>query len=671
MAQTVAWQVSLEGTTLDNPGTNPNNNGLTVHDFGPYYWPVILSDPDAFPESEGKANYIYKPVGPDYGGANLLMRYADWQDMKAKQDEALEAWGTDIYYAFVVTCTVENDENESDPGANEITLANLWLLKATRVDYGALTDDSVFLVEFVDNAYYADQCCFPWGGNFDLAFNLRQIASSFDTGGLNPAIAMLSSTDDTNYWYVQPTIEYYPGLNPNAPYDHPVSGYTAHWYWETGPGPPTEYTSGQRTNEESLYETDYFTGAGGIFSAVWDYTEANFSFSQLWDGNYPSGPLRVTDNIQLPYNGGYNACSWPGLPYKPAGIPQNIFWSGRNVWRAMHSTLINRLGCTMVRRHEEQYRWDCVLLGDDQDDVEDLESGAVGNLIYDSATIVNPLLTSKLKYQVVHHRQTRMAGDFEKDSEIGTCTRLSQPAEIVESDQSDDSDPILTRVIHSDMPGYWFGEENSTTAIPGTDGTTLQQSADDFAKHQDSMWSAPASIKTYIGAVDFKPGSQIKSVLFHDYGDGMFTTTIKYPGPPRNLRSGDKIVYEPQTWADTENFNSPKARKSYKLVPDLCQVVKLTSGTGSSNLYQAQVVSGSTEIDCWAYCDATVDHLVENSYYIGRFYGRHSDNKAIFYIQDLVGCSEQSIVTSVSGETEGGGTPMVTTQKIYVPDRFD
>jgi hypothetical protein len=656
MAQTITWQVKLQGTVLDNPGSSPNQAGVTVNKKGPYYWDVLLSDPEAFPLAAGRANSIYEPVGPDYGGACLLMAWSDVQDMQSKS-HLPDAWDTDLENAFSVICTVTNNEYTNDPGANSVTIANLWLLQATRVDYGELTDDSVYMVEFVDNAYFAQHAAnFLSVNNATnlLAMNMRRVTATWQSNSIYNDRSVYTPPDDPdqNWWYEFGTLyagggEYFSS-----------EGFTR-FEWETGTGPPDEYDLGYKSTPELAAEGIY-PNAGGIFSSVWDFNEGTYTFSdRIFHGYYPAYLPPIT-NIDLPYNGGKNASAWPGLPYFPKGAPQNVYWCGRNIWIAMHDLLINRLGCTMVRRHDQQYRWDCVLLGAEQEGLEDLEETSLPNLIYDTATIVNPLLTTG-QYQVVHHRQTRMAGDFTLDSEIGTCKRLSEPAEIVESDQGES---LLTRIIHSDMPGYWFGEGNTTSTIPGT-GVNLQDSADDFASHQDIMWRAQAGKKVYIGAMPFQPGSQVKAVYWHDYGDGMFTTVLQYPGPPRRLRGHDGRIEMEVTWADHENFGTPNARKGIKVIPDLCQVIKLTSGTGDDDLYAAQIISAPSPVDCWAHCQQTCDHLVSGSGYIGRFAGVHTDGKAIFEIQDIPGMSCTSIVTSVSG----GEGITVGTSKSYIPDR--
>ena len=132
-------------------------------------------------------------------------------------------------------------------------------------------------------------------------------------------------------------------------------------------------------------------------------------------------------------------------------------------------------------------------------------------------------------------------------------------------------------------------------------------------------------------------GSQVKVVLWRNYGQGTVTEIVKHPGLPKDIKPN---MHGPAEflWHERELLMHPElARRTVPNYPRIINVVKIDDGTSSdgtciddnANLTGAfpgkvrRYVGGSMSDmdDCWVYFPDGRVKAIQGDYYIGRLSG--------------------------------------------------
>lgn len=322
------------------------------------------------------------------------------------------------------------------------------------------------------------------------------------------------------------------------------------------PAPPTSSTDG--SDPQEFYAASL--NAGAVHS--WDSAAR-----AIWN-TLPSGLVNA----------------YPGLPFTPNGVPQNIRYNGVSAWRALHD-LLGRLNCTTAYDPQAD-RFAIVEQGAAQPGL------AAAQALYplsieDGDPLNNFGAQIPATIRVYFHRQAQ---------HFGTEDETPQNANWVDSGACESVDVGTGNA--SSLAGTVLGLFDDLPAIVDFNGNVTNQSAlNTRGAERAAKWTAAARSSasrryvTYQGiAPEFAPGSSVSAVWWRDVGDGMLTDVDLHPGPPVppwERSSGD---YHKRP---SENFEPPDfARHTFPVYPRNMQLVQVSNNSkDASGLMLGEVIA--------------------------------------------------------------------------------
>lgn len=309
------------------------------------------------------------------------------------------------------------------------------------------------------------------------------------------------------------------------------------------PAPPTDSTDGSDPRE--------FYAASLNNGAVYSWSTA---VKTIWDA-LPSGLVNA----------------FPGLPFTPNGVPQNIRYHGVSAWRALHD-LLARLNCTTVYNPQAD-SFSIVEQGASQPSLAAAQ--ALYPLPYENGDPLNNFgARIPATIRVYFHRQSKHFGtepDTPQDSnwtDEGACKSVDVPTG-----------------NGSSLAGTVLGLFDDLPAIVDFSGNVTNQGAlNARAAERAAKWTAAAQSSasrryvTYQGiAPEFTPGSSVSSVWWRDVGDGYLTDVDLHPGPP--IPPWEMAAIESHGHA-SENFREPDfARHTFPIYPRNLQLVQVSNNS--------------------------------------------------------------------------------------------
>lgn len=263
------------------------------------------------------------------------------------------------------------------------------------------------------------------------------------------------------------------------------------------------------------------------------------------------------------------AGTFPGLPFTPNGVPQNIRYSGVNAWRALHD-LLGRLNCTTAYNPQAD-AFSIVEQGAAQPGLAAAQS--LYPLPYEDGDPLNNFGAQiPATIRVYFHHQAQ---------HFGTEDDTPQTANWIDSNACESVDVPTGNA--SSLAGTVLGLFDDLPAIVDFSGNVTNRAAlNSRASERAAKWTAAARSSatrryvTYQGiAPEFTPGSSVSSVWWRDVGDGMLTDVDLHPGPtvPPWEQSGRGRDEPPG-----ENFREPDfARHTFPVYPRNVQLVQVSN----------------------------------------------------------------------------------------------
>lgn len=306
------------------------------------------------------------------------------------------------------------------------------------------------------------------------------------------------------------------------------------------PAPPTQSIDGSETNE-------FYTYSLGNGAHTWDSV-----LRSLW--------------LDLPSVAG----AYPSLPFQPGGVPQNLRYEGANTWAAIHDVL-RQINCTTAY-DPTTAKFSIISLGAEQAGLADALDANMPLL--EDGDIENEDLTAvPEKIRVYFHRQ---AEHFGTEPDTPRQNNWIQAGALSYFDQPAFGGAIKGTIVSlfDDLP-----------AIVDFDGNLANQEAlEARASERAIRWQAertkqyPSNYIVAQGiAPEFKPGSQVSSVWWHDTGEGMMTEVVHDPlgKPVAPWNRNDKAEIERKL---DENYEPPDlARHTAPIYPRVMQLIQLVS----------------------------------------------------------------------------------------------
>ncbi len=256
--------------------------------------------------------------------------------------------------------------------------------------------------------------------------------------------------------------------------------------------------------------------------------------------------------------------SAPTLPYTPDGTPENFRFIGVNAWDAIHE-ILTKIGCTTAYDPIGN-TFTVVRLGSVQ------AFTAQDFILYDASPIESDVTSIPEKIRVYAHTYYQSYGQ-ERDTELATNWSLA-PAAFTDVATSVSGAVAGTLVqLWDDLPRV-LDEDNSLDNTAAIASRAAEVAANWVQDQQTER-----KHRTYQGIGTALPGSQIKAVLWRQWGDGTKTELSNHPGLPGPF-TGD--MTPPATGAVQDNLRGPDlARKSYPNYPRLPNIVRVWD-SGSS-----------------------------------------------------------------------------------------
>jgi hypothetical protein len=322
------------------------------------------------------------------------------------------------------------------------------------------------------------------------------------------------------------------------------------------PAPPTLSTDGSDPKE--FYADSLNNGAAHTWTTA---------VKAIWDA-LPSGLVNA----------------FPGLPFTPNGLPQNIRYNGVSAWRALHD-LLGRLNCTTAYDPQAD-KFSIVEQGASQAGLTAAQ--ALYPLPYEDSDPLNNFgMQIPATIRVYFHRQSQ---------HFGTEPDTPQDSNWTDSGACESVDVGTGNA--SSLAGTVLGLFDDLPAIVDFNGNVTNQAAlSQRAAERAAKWTAAARSSaarryaTYQGiAPEFTPGSSVSSVWWRDVGDGYLTDVDLHPGeplPPWEQGGADSREHA------SDNFREPDfARHTLPVYPRNVQLVQVANNSKDpSGLMLGEVVS--------------------------------------------------------------------------------
>lgn len=282
-----------------------------------------------------------------------------------------------------------------------------------------------------------------------------------------------------------------------------------------------------------------------------------------------------------------NAGTFPGLPATPAGNPEGFHFTGESTWAAFNA-ILDHVNFAL------QYNplTDAFAIVDLRTSQSGLSNALTANGLpmLDYAPYAG--VASHFPASVVNHypEGTSQYGAFD-DAPLDDNYLFG--AELAESATTSKTGAVTgtkidlydNRQMRTDDPLLPKTSRTTETTQRKTDWLARQNTSESYAHLE------------YQGVVsNVLPGSQVKAVHWHNFGDGTRTEIARFPGMPSANRS--LYLPGPMKEGETECFKwLDVARKGKPVYPHVCQWVKLYSGTPNSDgLYEAKIYRLNAEI---------------------------------------------------------------------------
>lgn len=263
---------------------------------------------------------------------------------------------------------------------------------------------------------------------------------------------------------------------------------------------------------------------------------------------------------------------FPGLPYAPHGVPENLRLDGSNAWQALHMVL-DKLSCTTAYDpHLSSFR--IVRLNQESTPASTSKLAK----LYDAAPIHHGAAELPETIRVYFHNHFQSEGQ-QRDTEQESNWATEQAFGFVDvATGAADAQPGTVVGLWDDLPRV-LDEDNQHANSADITARANERAANWLAERSAGQ---PQLIALPGIRSDLKPDHNVKAVLWRAWGPGgggTATEIVNHVGLPRRIAGGDCLLrgieWSPRV-AAADNFAPPDlARRSYPNTPRLINAVEV------------------------------------------------------------------------------------------------